>query len=194
MTNRKVKAIFFDLDGTLADTLHEITQAMNLTLRHYNFPERNYQQMLNCINYGVLELVRRAFPEHCTPEFINEALPLYQKNYGSVYLDTKLPYDGIPEVLSELKKKGYHLGVISNKTHIFTLNLTKQIFGDDTFDLIIGQERFPGKPAPEVGYYAAKKLGIATDQIIFIGDSHVDLSFLRKNTGMISSLCNLGIS
>lgn len=184
MEQKKVKAVFFDLDGTLADTMPEITRAMNRTLRHYNFPERTCQEMRNCINYGVQELVRLAFPADCPPDLLKEALPLYQGNYGALYLETKHPYAGIPEVLDYLKKQGYYLGIISNKSHNFTLSLSEQIFGTDAFEYIIGQGQFPRKPAPDAGYYIAEKLGIATSQIIFVGDSHVDLHF-AKNAGMI---------
>lgn len=182
--NKKAQAVLFDLDGTLADTMPEITRAMNHTLCAFNFPERTYAEMRNCINYGVRELVRLAFPQECTPELLEEALGLYQNNYGSLYLETKRPYDGMYEVLAHLKKQDYRLGVISNKTHEYTVRLIDQIFGLDVFDVVIGQGRFPRKPDPDVGYYVAERLGLAPGEIIFVGDSHVDVHF-AKNTGMI---------
>ncbi len=182
---KKIKAVIFDFDGTLADTMHEITAAMNRTLRSYGFAERTYREMRNFINYGAYELVNRAFPKDSPASLIEEALPIYHSYYEEIHLETRGPYAGLTEVISFLRDNGYKIGVLSNKAHELTVNLTNQIFGEGVFDFILGLGQFERKPAPDAGYYAAESLGVKTEEILFIGDSQVDIRF-SKNTNMTS--------
>lgn len=179
------KAIIFDFDGTVADTISAITEGVNLTMRQYGAPEHSYNDVLRFINNGPRELIRRAMPEHMRNDtaMVDRVLEDYNQFYGEVYLHTREAYDGIPELISRLHKS-YKIGILSNKQDFFVRKLCEQVLIPDSYDETQGV--YPGaptKPNPFLSNRIAEKLGVSPAECVMIGDSDVDLETAR-NAGM----------
>ncbi len=185
-----IKLLIFDLDGTLADTLEAITNGLNLTMKNYGFPTHTEQETRKMIGNGAKNLVRCACPDGTFDGENGDALfaeiyKNYCDMYEQTYLDTKVCYDGIPEVLSHFKDAGYTLAVLSNKQDPYTKGIVNQIASEDTFAFVQGQTELPIKPDPTVPLMIAEKFGLRADECAFIGDSDIDI-FTAKNAGMMS--------
>lgn len=177
-----IHAAIFDLDGTLADTLPALLEGVNAALRHYGYPERSREELLLCINYGARELVRRAFPPDFPPERLDEAYDYYKECYARVWDLTTAPFDGIPEMLKNLKQNGIRIGCVSNKMDDITQKLVCRLFGEGFFDAVTGQAAFPTKPDPASTLDLLKRFGTLPEDAAFIGDSHIDMR-TGKNAG-----------
>lgn len=174
----------FDLDGTLLYTLESIKLAINKTMRLCGLPEHTLEAVKGFVNYGSVELVRRALP----PEMRNDAdvtrvhdvyFPLLEK-YAA---DSTKPYDGITEVCRALKERGVTLCVMSNKPDDAAKKCIRTFFGDGLFDVVRGS--VPGvfvKPDKRFSLDVIRESGCAIDRTVFIGDSVVDLE-TAANTG-----------
>lgn len=171
----KYKGILFDLDGTLVDTLDDLTGAMNWALRRLNLPTHTADACRQMIGYGTYEFARRALPpEH--KQLTEPLLDLMMQYYHVHSLDKTRPYDGIREILPVLREKGIRLAVISNKNHPQTVNIVEYFFGKNTFDVIVGMsDPFRPKPAPDMALFALKELSLAPHETILVGDSDIDI-------------------
>lgn len=178
-----IRAAIFDLDGTLADTMDALREGMNMALVHYGCKERSREELLECINYGSREFVRRAFPEDFPPEKIDEALIYYKARYAEVWQKTEEPYPGIRELLDKLKSLGFKIGIVTNKMHEITVPLAERMFGAGYFDAVIGQGPYEPKPAPDSTLAVLKQFGVEQSEAVFIGDSHIDMR-TAKNSGI----------
>ena len=183
-----IRAIIFDFDGTIADTIAAIRAGLNKTMRHYGYPEHSYENVRSFINHGARQLVRQALPaEHRADEaHLNCVLETYEENYGTTYLQTKDAYDGIPELIRELRlERGVKIGVLSNKEHDFVVNLVDQVLLPNTFDAVQGNILSkPAKPDPYLGNRISANLGVAPEECVLVGDSDVDI-LTAHNTHMI---------
>lgn len=185
------KAIIFDFDGTVADTISAITEGINLTMRLYGFPEHCDTDVLRFINHGPRELIRRALPEHMRDDSasVDRVLEDYTRFYGEVYLHTRVAYDGIPELISRLHKR-CKIGILSNKQDLYVRKLCEQVLAPGSYDETQGV--YPGaptKPDPFLSNRIAEKLGVSPAECVMIGDSDVDHETAR-NAGMI----HIGVS
>ena len=163
--------ILFDLDGTLLNTLDDLTDAVNYTLRFYGCPERSMDEVRRCVGNGAERLIRLSLPGKDTDPTVEEALATYQVYYGEHSQDKTRPYDGILEALAQIRKE-FPIAVVSNKPDRATKPLCKQYFGDDIYAL--GEsEACPRKPAPDMVYQGMAALGV--DRCIYVGDSDVDV-------------------
>lgn len=185
-----IKLLIFDLDGTLADTLEAITNGLNLTMKYYGFPTHTEPEVRKMIGNGAKNLVRRACPEGTFDgekgeSFFAEVYKNYCDMYERTHLDTKVCYDGIPEVLERFINAGYTLAVLSNKQDPFTKGIVKQLAHEGTFAFVQGQTELPIKPDPTVPLMIAEKFGFKPEECAFIGDSDVDIK-TGKNAGMMS--------
>ena len=185
-----LKLVIFDLDGTLADTLEAITNGLNLTLKNYGFPAISCAQTRKIIGNGAKNLVRRACPEGTFEgeggdTFFAEVYGNYCTMYEKTYLDTKVPYDGIKDLLESLKEAGYTLAVLSNKQDPFVKGIVAQIIPEGIISLAQGQTELPIKPDPTVPKMIAEQFGFSPDECAFVGDSDVDI-LTAKNSGMFS--------
>lgn len=182
-----LKAFIFDLDGTLIDSLADISGSINRMLEARGFPLCQdtgvFRQM---IGDGMEKLVERALPpEFRTPELIRTCTEEYRAFYDKHWMDETRPYAQITETLATLKARGFRLGVISNKSHRFTVPMTEHFFGPDVFELILGQRPdVPKKPDAAGGLEAVARLGLAASECAYVGDSGIDMAF-AKNTGML---------
>ena len=182
----KVKAIIFDLDGTLADTIDAIRGAINATMRQYGYPEKTYEDIRRVIGNGAKNLVRGCMPVEAAADAAQHerVFLTYQDNYDRGHLATDRCYDGIPELISALHAAGVRLAVLSNKQDRHVQGLIAQLFPNGEFSVVMGQmDHLPKKPDPTVPLMIAEQLGILPSECAFIGDSEVDIR-TAKNAGM----------
>lgn len=172
----KFKAVIFDLDGTLIDSLDDLHITMNRVLQSSNYPQISKETVRHLIGNGAREFMRLAMPEYARDEENIEAhLIKYRIMYqvdGAAY--TK-PFDKIPEILKTLKQKELKIAVLSNKPHDATVDVVKKCFSDIEFDFVLGQKDiFPPKPDPQSALYLAGQLGVKPEETVFIGDGDAD--------------------
>jgi phosphoglycolate phosphatase len=175
MREMNYKAIIFDLDGTLVDTLDDLTEAMNQALGHLGQPVRTRYECRDMIGRGLPEFAKSALP----PEACHLKEPLLRKMreiYLGICLNQTKPYDGISEVLTACQKQQIRLGVLSNKAHDLTVRISEHYFGKETFCQILGQkENIKPKPDPEPVFLLLEKMALKPAEVLYIGDSEVDV-------------------
>jgi len=193
MITKSIKAIIFDLDGTLADTIWAIRAAVNNTMNHYGYPEKDYDTVKNAIGGGARNLIKSIVPQNKAgdEEYISEVLKFYNGEYEKTYLMTDSCYLGMSETVTELHNMGYKLAILSNKPERFVLGLTEQLFPDGEISFAAGHSELPIKPDPASTLMVAGKLGVKPNECVFIGDSDVDI-MTAKNAGMTSVGCSWG--
>ena len=170
------KALIFDLDGTIADTLPAILAALNATMRHFGYPEHGIPALRSFINNGARKLVTRAMPEaERTEAQIDAVLAFYDAAYTESYLQTDTTYAGIDTAIAELRRRGYRIGVLSNKQDYMVKGLCAQLL-PGLIETAYGQRPgYPTKPDPTVPLAVAAELGAKPHEVAFIGDSDVDI-------------------
>ena len=174
-----IKAVIFDLDGTLLNTLEDLKESTNFALCKFGYPERTLNEVRCFVGNGVKKLIERAVPENC--KNIDECLEIFKKNYSENMCNHTKPYDGILKILEELHKDGVKIGVVSNKFDSAVKDLCKKYFGN-LIDCAIGQnDDVPKKPAPNGVLKAMNELGADKNSTIYAGDSDVDVE-TAKNT------------
>ena len=179
----KIRNIIWDMDGTLMDTLQDLAMAVNHALRKYNMPERTMEQIRRSVGNGVRRLVLLSVPDgEQNPQF--QAVFDEFRNWYLLHCeDHTVPYEGIQNVLHELKSAGYRMAIVSNKLQEGIDELHRRWFSD-TIDVAIGER--PGiarKPAPDMVRLAMSELGASVGDSVYIGDSDVDLATAR-NSGL----------
>lgn len=175
----------FDLDGTLLDTLGDLATSVNYTLRTHGMPEHSIDDVRRFVGNGVRKLMERAIPDgEKNPDF-EATFATFRQYYMQHSLDTTRPYEGIPETLAELKKRGCHLAVVSNKMMAATQELIRHFF-PDTISVAIGEHEAEGirkKPAPDTVFAALQQLGVGKEGAVYVGDSDVDIQ-TAANVGL----------
>lgn len=177
-----MEGCIFDLDGTLTDTLESLTHSVNLTLKEMELPGITSEQCRSFVGDGARCLMERALRASGDGEL--ERLEEGVEIYGRIFHDNctyhVTPYEGIREMLGELKDRGVRLAVVSNKPHGQTVDVVQQIFGDGIFDYVQGQSaEFPKKPDPAAVLYLMEKMGLAREACTYVGDSEVDVETAR---------------
>lgn len=170
------KAVIFDLDGTLIDSLKDIALCMNEVLGEFSLDKYKIDEYKPFVGGGAEVLVRNALAKYeCDEGQIKKALNRFKEIYDlGVHNNTK-PYEGIYELLDSLDRD-FHLAVLSNKPHKFTLAYVNKFFSDYNFLEIHGQkESVPKKPDPIAAINIAKSLGVNLNNTFFVGDSDVDM-------------------
>ena len=188
-----IKAIIFDLDGTLADTIGSIRTAINMAMQHYGFPEHDYEAVRRAIGNGARMLIRRLVPSDVTDDArVTEILNYYNACYAKTYTEANTCYDGMKNAVLELHRRGYKLAVLSNKPDVYTAALTKILFPEGIISIAQGQlDSVPTKPDPTAPLDIAARLGVTADECAFVGDSEVDI-LTAKNAKMYSVGCSWG--
>ena len=170
-----LKVAIFDFDGTLANTLPDLKITINLTRESYGLPPVTENDVLMHVNNHIPAYIRLMIPELADEARWNEAEQRYYAFYDDHYLSETVPYDGIPEMLAQLKADGVKLAVMSNKNHSHILKLVNALF-PDTFDSIWGTiPEVPAKPNPARAFMIADEFGEPIENIAFVGDSDVDM-------------------
>ena len=173
----------FDLDGTLLSTLNDLATSTNYALRWAGMPEHTIEEIRMFVGNGVKLLMERAIPNGINNPKFEETYAKFREHYLEHNLDTTSPYDGIPELLRELKRRGKKLAIVSNKFYAATQDLAKHFF-PDTIEVAIGErETIRKKPAPDTVLEALRQLGASKEGAVYIGDSDVDI-MTAKNCGL----------
>ena len=178
------KAVLFDLDGTLTDTLQDIAAAMNRALRLHGLMEFAVEDYRYLVGDGAKKLAERAVRGRL--ELQGAVLRDYQAYYETHNLVTTRPYDGVPELLSALEARGMKLCVLSNKPHADTCHVVRHFFPQVSFCVVRGQmEGVPVKPDPTGALQVAREAQLPPDSFLYLGDTAVDM-ICAKNAGMHS--------
>lgn len=180
---KKITTIIWDLDGTLLNTLEDLTDSVNYMLSIHNYPQRSIEEIRSFVGNGLAKLTERALPDTVTPEEYNTCLSEFKAYYKMHMQDKTGPYEGILDVLKTLQTKGYHMAVVSNKADAAVKELIPIYFGDLLPVAIGDMEGREKKPAPDSVYEAMKQLGVTKEDCIYIGDSDVDVN-TAKNSGI----------
>ena len=173
----KYKAVFFDLDGTLLDTLADIANSMNGVLAKAGYPTHPVDAYKYFIGEGLEALVRKTLPkEDATPANIAKHFAEMKDVYHDHWKDTSRPYEGIVELLGELKKMNLPVCVLSNKAHEFTSIMIQELIPDYKFAIVNGSfPDKPKKPDPTLALSMVEKLGVKPEEVFYIGDTDTDM-------------------
>ena len=185
--------LFFDLDGTICDTLADLAGAVNATLEEYGFPRHEVAEYRKMVGNGLRRLLLRALPGDETEKKngLVKMYPFLLKYYKEHLLDHTGPYPGVQEVLSKLREAGCRLYVNTNKPQQEAAGIVDSIF-PGVFAGVYGQrEGFPLKPDPSVVIRIAEEEGVSPAECWYIGDSDVDVETAR-NAGMRVIGCSWG--
>lgn len=180
---KQYSTYIFDLDGTLLDTLGDLAASCNYALREMKMPERSVDEVRRFVGNGVKKLMERAVPEGTSEEKAEQALEIFRAYYLVHNLDSTAPYEGINELLTELKRRGKNVAVVSNKFYDATRQLC-QYFFPDTIQVAIGEkDGIKKKPAPDTVVEAFRQLGVTSEDAVYVGDSEVDIQ-TAQNCGI----------
>lgn len=174
-----IKAVLFDLDGTLVNSLFDLGASTNYALKKMGFPTHETEKFKIFVGDGMAKLIERALPEDKRDgETIKTTLSIFMEHYRAHYVDKTVPYNGISELLDALK--GYKKAVISNKADEMVIPLTKKLLGD-RFDIVCGKrEGYLTKPDPTLTLEIIKELGVAPNECIFVGNSGMDMAVAKN--------------
>lgn len=179
----KYKAVIFDMDGTILNTLEDLKNATNYSLRQFGMPERSLEEVRMFVGNGIRKLVERAVPSGTSEEKIVQVLDVFLEYYEIHSADNTSPYPGILELVEKLKKSGIKTAVSTNKADVPAQELGREYF-NGIFDLIVGQQDgLKVKPAPDSVNKILSILDIQKKDAIYIGDSDVDVQ-TAKNSGL----------
>ena len=175
------KNIFFDLDGTLINSIYDLHDSVNYILNKYGYKERSLEEINSFVGNGLKKLLLLSLPEK------RDDFDLIYNDFSNYYfthccIKTK-PYDGIIEVLKKLKSKGIKLAVITNKPQNAAQEICEEFF-NGLFDVVTGEkEGIARKPEPEMVEITLKKLNAQKSETLYVGDSEVDI-LTGKNAGL----------
>lgn len=179
----KRNTIIFDLDGTLLDTLSDLTDAVNYALEKQNMPKRTLEEVRGFVGNGVKLLMIRAIPDGEKNPLFEQTFSLFKEYYHIHCNDHTKPYEGIEDLLKTLRKKGYAAAVVSNKIDSAVKQLNELYFADMISAAIGEKEGVNRKPEPDMVLLALKELGKTKEEAIYVGDSEVDIK-TAQNCGI----------
>ena len=193
MSFSKKGLLIFDLDGTVADTLYSIMEAVNMCMEHYGFQLKTYQEVRAAVGSGAKNLIMKTMPAEYAkdPERAEEIYRYFQKCYDQTYDHIEGCYAGMKEAMLELCARGYTLAVLSNKPDAYVKGIIYSLFDKKTVPLAMGETSLPKKPDPTSAWYIAERLGFDMSECAFIGDSDVDIR-TAKNAKMRSVAVSWG--
>lgn len=187
----KYKLAIFDMDGTILDTLVDLAEAMNYALRKAGIKERSLQEIRSYMGNGMLRLIRLAAPEDASAELLAELKETFTEFYKAHCSAHTRPYDGIVELIEELRSQGVKTAVVSNKPD-FGVQLLVQDYFPTSFDAAVGERiGIAKKPAPDSVNEVLRLLDISREEAVYIGDSEVDIETAR-NAGMTGVIVTWG--
>lgn len=184
------RAVLFDLDGTLLDTLEDIADAMNRTLNAHGFPTHSLDAYRWFIGDGVANLITRALPEAARrPEVIEQCMATYRADYSQSWNTKTRVYPGIAAMLDGLTRQKLPLAILSNKPHEFTVRCVSQFLARWSFSVVLGASpRFPHKPDPAAALHIAHQLHIPPQDLLYLGDTATDM-----NTATAAGMVPVGV-
>lgn len=186
-----IRAVIWDLDGTLLNTLDDLAASTNAALEMNGLPLRTREEVRRFVGNGIALLIERAVPEGYPPEKTKKVLGDFVAHYAQHNRDTTRPYDGIPELLAALAARGIKMGIVSNKIDFAVRELSQVYFGD-LMQVTVGDDPSRRrKPAPDSVLEAMRRLGVDQAQTLYVGDSDVDVMTAR-NAGVTGCAVSWG--
>ncbi len=200
------KAVIFDLDGTLADTLESIARCTNRAMGDFGLPPLETERFRRFVGDGARTQVTRALRAAGDPEggalsepdddgyltrpvHLEPVLQRYMEYFKTGCTYRVRPYDGMEALLALLRERGVRTAVLTNKPHPNAVDVVESVFGAGSVDVIQGQEpSFQKKPSPEGVYRVLEKLNVKADEALYVGDSCVDM-----DTGKNAALQTIGV-
>ena len=179
----KITTIIFDMDGTVLNTLDDLTDSVNYVFSKFGLPARSRDEYRQFFGNGIGYAMKCAAPEGTPDSLIEEMIPVFKEYYDIHCLDKTGPYDGIIDLMKELRNSGCKMAIVSNKIDSAVKELNERFFSEYV-SVAIGER--PGvnrKPAPDTVFAALAELGSSTDEAVYIGDSEVDL-MTAKNSNL----------
>ena len=186
------KACILDIDGTLLDSVESIAYVGNKVLENYGFSGHPVDAYKYYAGDGADELMKRALRDAGDTELVyfDRARQLYRDIFAVDPLYKVTAFDGMPEALSEMKKRGVRLAVLSNKPHTAAVKAIEAIYGTDCFDIILGQqEGIARKPAPDGAWMIAERFGVKPEECMYVGDTNTDMQ-----TGKAAGMWTIGVT
>ena len=184
-----IKAVVFDLDGTLANTFDDLRSSIDDMRAAYGLGPISLEQMTSFINASLRGFAEGGLGGERTEEEIENAMEIYRSAYAKHYLEKTCVYAGLPELLASLKEKGVRLSVYSNKMAEYVVKICKKLYGEDTFEVLMGPDGIVPKPDPMGALIAAEKMGVAPADVAYVGDSVTDMK-----TGLAAGMNTIGVS
>lgn len=174
---KNYQAVIFDLDGTLADSLIDIADAMNKTLQEFGYPTHDYESYKYFVGNGLKNLVINCLPESSRNETrIELCFEKMVDNYKKSLVNNTRLYIGIDDLLNALSERNLKLAVLSNKADELTQEICNTLLNKWNFNIILGaSSQFPRKPDPEAAIYLAEKMNSLPENTLYIGDTNVDM-------------------
>lgn len=179
------KGAIFDLDGTLLYTLEDLKDSVNFALEKFGYPKRTLEEVRVFVGNGVRLLMERAIPNGTENKDFDSCLNCFKEHYAKNMYNKTKPFDGILDMLDELKIRGYKIGVVSNKFDLAVKELCKNYFNDKV-ELAIGESEAEGirkKPYPDSVFKAMEILNCDKNKTFYLGDSEVDIE-TAQNSGL----------
>lgn len=172
------KAVFFDLDGTLVNSLYDLAASTNHVITKYGFKEREVDEFKYFVGDGIAKMLERAIGADISGELFEQIKKEFLEYYSDHYADETCAYSGIVGLLGFLRSKGVKLAVVTNKAQEMAEKVVNDIFGLVLkFDYILGmQEGIPPKPDPTGIFMAMDKLGVKPSECVFVGDTGMDVA------------------
>ncbi|MBE7091200.1 MAG: HAD family hydrolase [Clostridiales bacterium] len=170
-----VKAVIFDMDGTLLDSVPDILASINGMLTHFGFPTVERGAILKGIGQTGDKFVRGVLPEG-EKDRVAECRPVYNEIYRNSGSPLTAMFPGVDEMLTALKSAGVKMGILSNKPHVNTLSIYEKKLGKFAFEGVLGnRENVPAKPDPTAVYELFELLGSDKENTVFVGDGEADM-------------------
>jgi len=184
------KAIIFDLDGTLLDTLTDIMESVNNILNRYNYPTHDMHAYKYFIGNGIEVLTRKAFPKNISESEFRDYFQEVKQEYEARQTLRTKPYDGIEEMLTKLIEKGISISILSNKPHEFTIPTVEHFFPKIEFSVVFGSRNgIDRKPSPIAVLEILDTLKLTKKDCFFVGDTAIDMQ-----TSVNSGIEGIGVS
>ena len=189
----KKNTVIFDLDGTLLDTLDDLTNSANYALGEMGYPPRTRDEIRSFVGNGIAVLVRKSAPEGTDEVSLDKMNAIFKKHYGLHCNDLTSPYDGIMDLIGLLQEKKVKMAIVSNKGD-FAVKELAEIYFKGIIPVAIGEKESEGirkKPAPDTVFKAMDLLGSNAEDSVYVGDSEVDI-LTASNAGLDLVLCSWG--
>lgn len=172
--------VIFDLDGTLLNTLEDLTDSVNHAMEAFGYPVHTIEEIRSFVGNGAPKLIERSIPQGTENPSYDAALAAFKEHYAAHCEDKTNPYEGIMELLMQLRDKGYRMAVVSNKFDGAVKRLCKKYFGD-YIEVAIGESAdVKRKPAPDTVYRALHELSCDGSRAVYVGDSEVDIQTAKN--------------
>ena len=179
------RAVLFDLDGTLLDTLGDLCAAVNVALEAFDLPPRTLSEVRSFVGNGIRDLMRRSVPEGEAFPLFEDCLSAFRAHYSAHSMDLTRPYEGIPALLASLRERGIRTAIVSNKFDGAVKALAAHYFPGIIDEAVGESPDRKKKPAPDTVFAVLDALHLSPEEAVLVGDSDTDI-LTAKNAGVAS--------